>query len=202
MTIRLLALDLDDTLLNSRLQITPKSVDALNQVVDRGIKVTLATGRMFRSARPFARQLGIEVPLITYQGALVKNAVSEEVLYHRPVPAALAAQAVEYVKETGYHYQVYFNDHLYMERLTPEGSAYARLAGVDPVIEPDLAQRLMVEEKNIRSPPPAAAVGRPTPTTLLWTALHNPFQIPLPGNHEQGSHQRPGPAGGQSVFFH
>lgn len=142
MAIRLVAMDLDDTLLDSRLQISDQTTRMLRRVVDQGVKITLATGRMFRSARRYAVELGMDVPLITYQGALVKSAVSDEVLYHRSVPADMSIPVVDTAREAGYHYQVYFDDHLYMESLTPEGQAYAELAGVIPVIDKDLPIRL------------------------------------------------------------
>lgn len=146
MTIRLVAMDLDDTLLDSRLQISHQTTRMLQQIVERGIKITLATGRMFRSARRYAVELGMDVPLITYQGALVKNAFSDEVLFHRCVPADMVTPVVEAAREAGYHYQVYFDDNLYMESLTPEGQAYAELAGVTPVVDRDLPIRLTYEE--------------------------------------------------------
>lgn len=78
MAIKLIALDLDDTLLDSDLQISPDSRQAIEQVRQRGIIVTISTGRMYLSARPFALQLGLAAPLITYEGAWVKNSQSEE----------------------------------------------------------------------------------------------------------------------------
>lgn len=146
MTIRLVAMDLDDTLLDSRLRISDQTTRMLQRVVDRGVKITLATGRMFRSAQRYAVQLGMDVPLITYQGALVKNAVSGEVLYHRTVPGDMVTPVIDTAREAGYHYQVYFNDILYMESLTPEGQAYAELAGVTPVVDKELPARLTNEE--------------------------------------------------------
>ena len=146
MNIRLVALDLDDTLLDSRLRISQQTIRMLQRVVSQGVRITLATGRMFRSARPYAMELGMDVPLITYQGALVKNAVSDEVLYYRSVPGNLALKVTEIARDAGYHYQVYFNDNLYMESITPEGKAYAELAGVAPVVDRDLPKTLTAEE--------------------------------------------------------
>lgn len=146
MRIRLVAVDLDDTLLDSGLKISPECRQSLTEVRKMGVHITLATGRMFCSARPYALELEMDVPLITYQGALVKNAVSEEVLYFCPVPCDLGYRAAREVREKGFHYQTYYDDRLYMERLTPEGEAYARLAGVEPVIEPALLDLIKTRE--------------------------------------------------------
>jgi HAD superfamily hydrolase (TIGR01484 family) len=75
MSIKLVAIDLDDTLLDSGLKIADNCLQAISQVQQKGILVTLATGRMYPSALPYARQLKVDVPLITYQGALVKNSL-------------------------------------------------------------------------------------------------------------------------------
>jgi len=130
----LVAIDLDDTLLDSRLRISRECRVAITRVREAGVKVTLATGRMFSSALPYARQLDMNVPLITYQGAWVRNSLSGETLYYRPVPRKWARALLARVREFGYHCQTYIDDRLCMEALTEEGKAYAELAGVTPVI--------------------------------------------------------------------
>ena len=84
--IKLVAVDLDDTLLSRDLQITGRVREAVSAVRAAGVHFTISTGRMYLSAARFARELGLDVPLITYQGALVKNACSGEVLVYRPLP--------------------------------------------------------------------------------------------------------------------
>jgi Cof subfamily protein (haloacid dehalogenase superfamily) len=135
---RLVAIDLDDTLLNKDLKISPRTKANIIAARQLGTQITLATGRMFRSALPYAEQLGLDIPLITYQGALVKNSSSGEVLYHRPVPPELVRPVAERVRSYGYHLQMYFEDHLCMEKLTPEGQDYVDLAGVEVTLVSDL----------------------------------------------------------------
>ena len=96
---KLVAVDLDDTLLRSDLTISEHTVAVLRQVRARGVVVTLSTGRMFSSARPFAEQLEFDVPLITYGGALVKNAGSGEVLYNRPLEPEAARRVIRFARE-------------------------------------------------------------------------------------------------------
>lgn len=146
MAIKLVAIDLDDTLLDSGLQIAPSCLEAIRQVQEMGIKVTLATGRMYRSALPYARQIKADLPLITYQGALVKNSLSGEVLYNRPVPEELAVEVMEYFRQAQVHFQTYLNDELCLESLTEEGLAYANVAGVEPRIVPDLMEAVRHEQ--------------------------------------------------------
>jgi len=72
--IKLLALDLDGTLLNSRGEIPEKNLEAIQQAEAQGVLVTIATGRRFRDALPVARQINLNAPLICHNGALLKYA--------------------------------------------------------------------------------------------------------------------------------
>lgn len=127
---RLVALDLDDTLLGRDLVFTPRVRRAVQAAMDVGLMVTLATGRMFRSALPLARELGMTLPIICYQGALVKDPLSMEVLFHRPVPLENARQIIQMTRNWGLHVNVYVDDELYVARVTPEAESYVRIAQV------------------------------------------------------------------------
>ena len=78
--VRAVAMDLDGTILGPSLELTDALVDAVAAVRRSGVEPIIATGRMLRSALPYARQLGITAPLICYQGALIAD-----------VPTAVAA---------------------------------------------------------------------------------------------------------------
>ncbi len=76
--IKLLALDLDGTLLNSRGEISEQNITAIQQAESKGVLVTIATGRRFRDALPVAEQLKLNAPVICHNGALLKYADSLE----------------------------------------------------------------------------------------------------------------------------
>lgn len=133
MPIKLVAVDLDDTLLNSKIAIGPRSGDAIRQAVAQGVIVTVATGRMYRSALPFARQLELDVPLITYNGALIKSALSGTTLLHRTVDLAIAREVLALFKARGWYIQACVDDVLYVAELNDKALNYARLSGIQPV---------------------------------------------------------------------
>lgn len=138
MDIKLIACDLDDTLLRPDLTIAPECKKALQEAVRKGVVVTIATGRMFRAAKRYAEELEIKgVPLIIYQGAWVRTLEGKD-LYSRPLSAEDALLVLNTIRPYGFHYQTYHEDELYMERITPEGEAYARLSGSPVHIVPDL----------------------------------------------------------------
>jgi Cof subfamily protein (haloacid dehalogenase superfamily) len=76
--VKLLAIDLDGTLLNSRGEIPDKNKTAIRQAEEAGVLVTIASGRRFRDARPAGLELGLNAPLVTHNGALLKYANSLE----------------------------------------------------------------------------------------------------------------------------
>jgi Cof subfamily protein (haloacid dehalogenase superfamily) len=93
MPIRLLALDLDGTLLNSRGLLSERNVRAIAAARRGGVRVALVTGRRFRDARPLALELGLDVPLIAHNGALTKHARTLETVSVNLLPLE-AARAV------------------------------------------------------------------------------------------------------------
>lgn len=76
--IKLLALDLDGTTLNSSGEVTDANREAIRAAEERGVLVTIATGRRFRDAQPVGLDLVLNAPLVTHNGALLKYASSQE----------------------------------------------------------------------------------------------------------------------------
>ena len=132
--IKLVALDMDDTLLNEQAVISPRNAAVIRQAVAQGVTVTIATGRMFCSARPYAEGLGLDVPLIAYNGALIRGTLSGETLLDRPIDAGLADEVLALFRERGWHIQAYVDDVLYVAQLNEWSETYSRLAKV-PVTE-------------------------------------------------------------------
>ena len=95
MRYRLLALDLDGTLLDPYGALTPGVKGAVTSAVDRGLRVVICTGRRFRGARPMAEALGLMGPVVAHNGVLVKRADTGETLHANYMPAALVRDAVE-----------------------------------------------------------------------------------------------------------
>ena len=97
--IKLLALDLDGTLLNSQGKISPKNKQAIRDAEDAGVLVTFATGRRFRDARPVALEVGFNAPIVTHNGALVKNAETRETSHHALLETDIALRVTQLGRE-------------------------------------------------------------------------------------------------------
>jgi hypothetical protein len=98
MPIRLVAVDLDGTLLNSRREISEGNRRAILQAVEQNVQVVIVTGRRFHSALPLVSQIPRLVTLITSNGALIASS-SGEVLYRDFLPRQVARQALQAARE-------------------------------------------------------------------------------------------------------
>ena len=94
MPVKLLALDIDGTLLTPRGEITPRTLQAINRVREQGVLVVLVTGRRFGSARELVLRLELDIPLISHNGALTKNIETLETLDFHPLDADLARDII------------------------------------------------------------------------------------------------------------
>ncbi|HVF31234.1 MAG TPA: Cof-type HAD-IIB family hydrolase [Pyrinomonadaceae bacterium] len=99
--IKLLALDLDGTLLNSRGEVSDVNRNAIRSAEDRGVLVTIATGRRFRDGRPLGIELELNAPLVTHNGALLKYADSLETVASSLLSTETALEIVRIGKEFG-----------------------------------------------------------------------------------------------------
>ncbi len=137
---KLVAIDIDDTLITDDKRITPATAAAIRQATEQGVHVTLATGRMFASAKEIAKQLELNVPIITYQGSLIKTAIDEQVLYERHVPQDIAAAVFQYCEDNELHIQAYHNDQLFAKTVNKKLLDYCALSDVPYHIEPEIAK--------------------------------------------------------------
>ena len=136
--IRIIAMDLDGTLVKGEQGITPPVRRAIDAARAAGIDITIATGRMFRSARRFADDLQVTLPIICYQGSLVRDPVTGVTHQHDVLPTGPAQAAVEFARQRGLHVNAYIDDDLYMEADTPEGRFYAASSSVPITFVDDL----------------------------------------------------------------
>lgn len=146
---KLIAIDLDDTLLNSQVILSAKNKEAILKAQAIGVEVTLATGRMYRSALPVARELQIDIPLITYQGALIKDPISGRIFRHRPVPIKYAREILDRGYQLGYHINIYLDDQLYVDRETAEAVEYSQNSKVPLNVVGDLRKYMSAEPTKI-----------------------------------------------------
>ena len=90
--IKMIATDIDGTILKWGLNFTPELKNCIKNLSSNGIKVVLVTGRMHIAAMPVARELGLNTPIISYQGGLIKISVAKpytKIHYPQSMPKRL-----------------------------------------------------------------------------------------------------------------
>lgn len=139
MTYRLVVADLDGTVRSRALGITPGVRAAVAAAQARGVRVCIATGRMWPSAAPWVKSLGADSPAILYNGGQVLDFAAGRVLYERRLERGLARRALEVVRrEPAAQVHLYLRDRVYVERLDPLTEAYAADDGVSVDLVPAL----------------------------------------------------------------
>ena len=103
----------------------PRTAAALRAAGAAGIDVVIATGRMYRSVRPYAEVAGITAPLVCYQGAAVVDPKTGTWLLHEPIPLELAREAIGAVEDEGFALNCYVDDDLYVAAITDHARSYA-----------------------------------------------------------------------------
>lgn len=124
--IKLIALDLDNTLLEKDNTIHPETLALLRECAANGIIITIATGRLFYSAEKYARQIGPDTKILCYNGCLVTEADGTPV-FSSELPIKIMRKIVEFCKARDLYCQFYLDHKILVEKVT-EGTT----------IDPDL----------------------------------------------------------------
>ena len=95
MSIKLLASDLDGTLVADLRIIPGRTQAAIKAAVERGVTVVIATGREYRVTQEFVRMLGLTTPVICYQGALIYNPQTGQSIASEGLPVPDVHQLID-----------------------------------------------------------------------------------------------------------
>jgi Cof subfamily protein (haloacid dehalogenase superfamily) len=173
--IRLVALDIDGTLVGDDLIIGPDTRAAIAAAHDRGVAVSLVTGRMVSSAMRFARELELDTPVVGYQGALIRAMPVKgsdrlgRLLVHTPMPAEVAREIVIWTRLNGLDPHLNHLERFIVREDDPHADDYSAFMGSNPELADDLVA-------SIRHPiTKILAAGEPPLPTELATAARERF---------------------------
>jgi len=176
---RLLAIDIDGTLVNSRDELTGPIRAALARAAEAGIRVVLATGRRYSRTLPLVAPLGIDVPLVTISGALVKDPLDHRTLFRAEFDRQVLCDTLEVIAEAGFDPVVCVDrDH--------DGFAYYYLR--PDAAPPELAEYFQMNPDNGRlwpdlvvNPPPEVLAAFTMGTQAQMLEVEGRLQEALPG---------------------
>lgn len=126
---RLLACDLDGTLLQHNDCISDRVRRAVALARAQDVHVVLVTGRSFQSALPYARAMNIHLPLICYQGALIQHFHTGQILRRSCLAPDLVEQVVQLSRFHGWHLILYMDQEILLTEFRYPTDVYARLLG-------------------------------------------------------------------------
>ena len=116
----MLVLDIDGTIFKKDYTATDRMKNTIKRLVTDGIKVVLCTGRMYEATKFIAEELGINTPLICYQGGLVKNfRENNDILWQKTMDTNLAKDVINELKKRNIFFNLYINDELMVEYDSP-----------------------------------------------------------------------------------
>ncbi len=136
---RAIVLDVDGTMVGADFVVSARTRRAIAAAKEAGAIVSLATGRMMRSAKRFAGESGADGPTVCYQGALTFWPKTGEVVRHVTVSPWAATEALDLFAAAGAHVNLYLDDEVYVQRVTPWAEGYASRMEINLKVTPSLA---------------------------------------------------------------
>lgn len=136
MTYRLIALDVDGTLLNDDHALTPRVRDSVRAAARGGAEIVLCTGRGSASALTVLDELGLSGTMITHNGASIVDSASRSVLFEQAIDPRLARRYIEELRKRGLHFDMNTSFELFVNRLDEETARMYSDMYVRPILRP------------------------------------------------------------------
>jgi Cof subfamily protein (haloacid dehalogenase superfamily) len=146
--IRLIALDIDGTIIGDDQEITTRTIEAVRRAMDRDVAVSLVTGRMVSSAMRFAAELGLTGPIVGYQGGLIRAMPLPDtrrlgkLLMHTPLPAEAARDILAWTRSHGLDPHVNHLERFILRADDPRADDYSAFMGARAELVPDLLEAI------------------------------------------------------------
>lgn len=102
--VKMIVTDLDQTLLNSDATLSDENLAAIRAAEEKGVFVTICSGRIYTMLEAYARILDINGPIITTNGAAIVDGKSGKLLSAHPIPKSIVNQILDFARERKYDY--------------------------------------------------------------------------------------------------
>ena len=164
--IKMIALDLDNTLLEKNLTISKETLSLLQKCNEKGITIAISTGRIFNSAAKYAEIIGKNTKIVCYNGCLVTTADHKE-LFSANLSVNAMKQIIDFSKENNLYCQFYLDNKILVEKVTE-----------NTTIDPDLYNTTAIEvgdfnKINLTPSPKGMIVARPEDVPNYISMLSN-----------------------------
>jgi len=130
---KLIVSDLDGTLLDDSHKISNYTKKIVSNIQDKDIKFLIASARPHISALKYYKILNLNTPLISHNGGLVKLK-NDKTIYKKIIPETLTQDILNYLKKSDIHFSLYYEDSIYVKKLTPEAKElHLELESIQPI---------------------------------------------------------------------
>ena len=140
MPIKLLALDLDGTIVTKMHSIPERTQAAIKAASRQGVRVAIATGREYPVTQKFIRLLELTTPVICYQGALIYDFLADRTITSEAMPLSLTRQLVDLSRRRQLALHLYFGHQAFTEAPTELSRTLLTNTGIWPVEVSDLTE--------------------------------------------------------------
>jgi hypothetical protein len=146
--IRLIALDIDGTIIGDDEEIATRTIESVRRAMERDVAVSLVTGRMVSSAMRFATELGLTGPIVGYQGGLIRAMPMPDtrrlgkLLQHTPLPAEAARGILAWTRARGLDPHVNHLERFILRADDPRADDYSAFMGAKAELVPDLLEAI------------------------------------------------------------
>jgi Cof subfamily protein (haloacid dehalogenase superfamily) len=146
--IRLIALDIDGTIIGDDHEIAERTTAAVRRAMERDVAVSLVTGRMVSSAMRFAHDLGLTGPIVGYQGGLIRAMPMPDsrrlgkLLMHTPLQVDAARSILQWTRARGLDPHVNHLERFILRADDPKADDYSAFMGAQAELVPDLLEAI------------------------------------------------------------
>ncbi|MCI8284568.1 MAG: HAD family phosphatase [Firmicutes bacterium] len=160
---KLIVSDIDSTLINNQFKITEYNIEMIKRARKHGVDFMLSTGRLFGAARPYAKFLELDSPIITSNGGITMDSRTGETLFHTPISADKCMEIFNILDNLEVYYHFYSKNTFYTKKFLiknshimlmnmklPEGEQFPMLEVSNPseVAKYDPVYKISVRCKN------------------------------------------------------
>lgn len=142
MKYKLMAVDMDGTLLNPDSIITPYTEKIVKQAVKNGLIFTLCTGRPLQGVKRYVDQLGLDCPVITYNGAVIAHSTTGEILFSQSMDADEARRVYNIAKQKNTMFIIWSRNRLYASEISDKTHFYEEITNTEAVLIEDFEKIL------------------------------------------------------------
>lgn len=114
---KLVAIDLDGTLLDSAKEISVRNKKAIAYAIEKGVKIVVCSGRVYTGARLYAKQIGSMAPIIACNGAIITENIDGKIIYSNYLQTADCIKVIDIFHKHDLYFHVYADNTMYTEKL-------------------------------------------------------------------------------------